>query len=53
MRLKMNAAAAQLHQPGTLVKNVAAELGFANPFHFSRTFKSVFGIPPESFRKMR
>ena len=53
MRLKMNAAADRLHQPGALVKNVAADLGFANPFHFSRAFKSVFGVPPESFRKMR
>lgn len=52
-RLKMNAAAAQLQQPGSLVKNVAADLGFANPFHFSRVFKSVFAIAPEMFRKLR
>ena len=52
-RLKMNAAASQLQQPGALVKNVAADLGFANPFHFSRVFKSVFAVSPESFRKMR
>lgn len=53
MRLKMNAAAAQLHQPGALVKNVAADLGFTNPFHFSRVFKSVFAVSPETFRKLR
>jgi len=52
-RLKMNAAAAQLQQPGALVKNIAADLGFANPFHFSRVFKSVFGVAPETFRKLR
>ena len=52
-RLKMNAAAAQLQQPGALVKNVAADLGFANPFHFSRVFKSVFALAPEMFRKLR
>lgn len=52
-RLKMNAAAEQLEQPGALVKNVAIELGFANPFHFSRVFKSVFGISPDEFRKLR
>jgi AraC-like DNA-binding protein len=52
-RLKMNAAAAQLRQPGALVKNVAADLGFANPFHFSRVFKSVFGVAPQGFRKLR
>jgi AraC-like DNA-binding protein len=52
-RLKMNAAAAQLQQPGALVKNVAADLGFSNPFHFSRVFKSVFAVAPETFRKLR
>ena len=52
-RLKMNAAAGQLQQPGALVKNVAADLGFTNPFHFSRVFKSVFAIAPEAFRKLR
>jgi AraC-like DNA-binding protein len=52
-RLKMNAAAAQMHLPGALVKNVAADLGFTNPFHFSRVFKSVFAIAPEAFRKLR
>jgi AraC-like DNA-binding protein len=49
----MNAAAGQLHLPGALVKNVASDLGFTNPFHFSRVFKSVFAVSPESFRKMR
>jgi AraC-like DNA-binding protein/quercetin dioxygenase-like cupin family protein len=53
MRLKMNAAAEQLAQPGALVKNVAADLGFTNPFHFSRVFKSVFAVPPHAFRKLR
>jgi AraC-like DNA-binding protein len=52
-RLKMNAAAAQLQLPGALVKNVAADLGFANPFHFSRVFKSVFAVAPETFRQLR
>jgi AraC-like DNA-binding protein len=49
----MNAAAEQLAQPGALVKNVAADFGFTNPFHFSRVFKSMFAVSPEAFRKMR
>jgi len=53
MRLKMNAAAEQLAQPGALVKNVAADLGFTNPFHFSRVFKSIFAVSPDAFRKIR
>ncbi len=51
-RMKMNAAAGLLQQPGALVKNVAADLGFRNPFHFSRVFKSVFGLAPEMFRAL-
>jgi AraC-like DNA-binding protein len=53
MRLKMSAAAEQLARPDALVKNVAADLGFANPFHFSRVFKSVFAVAPQLFRKIR
>jgi AraC-like DNA-binding protein len=52
-RLKMNVAAEQLRERGALVKNVAADLGFANPFHFSRVFKSVFAVSPEAFRRLR
>ena len=32
-----------------LVKDIAFELGFENQFHFSRTFKSVYGVSPENF----
>ncbi len=53
LKLKMNAAADQLAEPDALVKNVAADFGFANPYHFSRVFKSILGLPPESFRRLR
>lgn len=53
MRLKMNVAADRLRNPGVLVKQVAAELGFDDPFHFSREFKSVLGLSPEKFRRLR
>jgi AraC-like DNA-binding protein len=53
MRLKMNLAAERLQDPGLLVKQVAAEMGFDDPFHFSRAFKSVFGRSPEAFRRLR
>lgn len=53
MRLKMNLAAERLQHPGNLVKQVAAELGFEDPFHFSRTFKKTFGLSPEAFRRLR
>ena len=51
IRLKMSHAAALLLSPDSLVKNVAAELQFEDPFHFSRSFKSVYGISPEQFTR--
>ena len=53
VRLKMNHAAERLQLPAAMVKQVAEETGFANQFHFSRVFKSVFGIPPQAMIKMR
>jgi len=53
LRLKMNFAAERLQQPGALVKQVAEETGFADPFHFSRVFRSVLGISPAAFRGLR
>jgi AraC-like DNA-binding protein len=53
LRLKMNMAAERLRQPGSLVKRVAAEAGFDDAFHFSRVFKGVFGVSPDTFRRMR
>ena len=53
LRLKMNHAAARLQSAGVLVKQVAEEVGFADPFHFSRVFKHVLGLSPDTFRRMR
>ncbi len=53
LRLKMNRAAEWLQQPGSLVKQVSERAGFSGPFHFSRAFKSVFGLSPEAFRRPR
>ena len=53
LRLKMNRAAELLQEPGSLVKQVAEQLGFGDPFHFSRSFKRIFGVPPETFRGLR
>jgi AraC-like DNA-binding protein len=48
-RLRMNQAAELLREPGTMVRTVAAELGFSDAFHFSRNFKRVFGVAPARF----
>jgi AraC-like DNA-binding protein len=53
LRLKMNLAADLLQQPAILVKQVANETGFGDPFHFSRAFKAVFGLSPDAFRRLR
>ena len=53
LRLKMNWAADCLRVPGALVKQAAETVGFSDPFHFSRTFKAVLGLAPETFRRLR
>ena len=52
LRLKMNLAAEQLQNPELLIKQVASQLGFSDPFHFSRAFKKIFGLSPEDFRRL-
>ena len=53
INLKMAHAADKLRESNALVKQVAHELGFNDPFHFTRTFKKVFGISPQSFKGIR
>jgi AraC-like DNA-binding protein len=52
LRLKMNRAAERLAEPGILVKEVAGELGFSDPYHFSRAFKRVYGVSPRRFTRL-
>ncbi|MBC7783519.1 MAG: AraC family transcriptional regulator, partial [Burkholderiales bacterium] len=47
-RLKMEYAARRLAEPGVLVKQVAAETGFTDPFTFSRSFRATIGRPPSA-----
>lgn len=46
LRLKMNHAATLLQDEGLKVTAVAARLGFADAFQFSRAFKRVHGVAP-------
>ena len=52
-RLKMSEAAAQLFSGGHTVKEVAAEVGFSDPYHFSRVFKKHYGVAPAHFSESR
>ena len=53
MRMKMNLAAQKLQSTNSSVKEIAFELGFNDPFHFSRVFKRIFGMPPSKFKNLR
>jgi AraC-like DNA-binding protein len=47
---RLAVAAGLLRETSTSVHRVAAELGFANPFHFSRAFKRRYRVAPAGFR---
>jgi AraC family transcriptional regulator len=38
---------------GGLVKEAAQKVGFGDPFHFSRCFKSVHGVAPRDLLRYR
>ena len=46
LELKLQRAEEMLRYQGLRVKEVSEELGFANPYHFSRAFRRVLGRPP-------
>ncbi len=52
LRRKVAHAAERLLDPDMSVKKVADELGFSDPFHFSRVFKKVMGLPPARFARL-
>jgi AraC-like DNA-binding protein len=48
--LKMAEAASMLVETGASVTHAAAHVGFSDPYHFSRVFKSHYGSAPAHFR---
>ncbi len=52
-RLKVNEAAAHLIGGRYTVKEVAGQVGFADPYHFSRVFKKHQGTAPTRFQAAR
>jgi AraC-like DNA-binding protein len=52
LRCRMSHAAERLLDPEASVKSVADALGFSDPFHFSRVFKRVMGLPPARFARL-
>ena len=51
LRRKMALAAELLLDPSVLVKEAAAHVGFRDPYHFSRCFKSVHRVAPREFQR--
>jgi transcriptional regulator GlxA family with amidase domain len=49
-RLRMQRACHLLEQTSLSVKEIAAELGYDDPFYFSRVFKSVNRVAPSGYR---
>jgi transcriptional regulator GlxA family with amidase domain len=45
-RLRIQRASLLLAQPGSLIKQIATELGYNDPSQFSREFKSHYGFSP-------
>jgi AraC-like DNA-binding protein len=53
IRLRMQHACRLLDETGLSVKEVAATLGYDDPFYFSRIFKTVNHVAPSEYRLLR
>jgi len=51
LRRKMTVAAELLLDRNCAVKEAAQLVGFSDPFHFTRCFKAVHGVPPSRLRR--
>ena len=49
-RLRMQRACRLLESTSLSVKEIASELGYDDPFYFSKVFKSVNRVPPSGYR---
>jgi AraC-like DNA-binding protein len=50
MRQKMARAASLLLNRELLIKEVAQQIGFEDQYHFSKAFKRIYAVSPDSFR---
>lgn len=53
IHLKLQEACLLLYTTGMKVKDVAAAIGYDDPYHFSRLFKKTMHISPEQYRGLR
>lgn len=52
LRLKMQKAGQQLSLTGLSIKEIAAQVGFGDPYYFSRMFKKLMGVSPSEYRSV-
>ncbi|HET6440510.1 MAG TPA: AraC family transcriptional regulator, partial [Anaeromyxobacter sp.] len=52
LQLRVNLAVDLLLGTNLLVKQIAEQAGFEDPYHFSRVFKKVQGISPAAFQRL-
>ncbi|MFD2333099.1 helix-turn-helix domain-containing protein [Cohnella sp. GCM10020058] len=52
LRLKMQKASQLLSLTGLSVKEIAAAVGFGDPYYFSRMFKKLMGVSPTDYRSV-
>jgi AraC-like DNA-binding protein len=51
IRARMRWASELLANSDLQIKRISAQVGYEDPFYFSRVFKSVYGIAPYDYRK--
>ena len=51
--LKIQEACRLLENTSLRIKEVAYQIGYGDPYHFSRVFAHVMGVSPRDFRKLR
>ena len=49
-RVRVEHARKLLAEPTLSIKEVAAACGFADPYHFSKVFRKIDGLPPSEYR---
>lgn len=53
IQMKMQKACQQLDLTDFSIKEVAVQLGFDDPYYFSRRFSKVIGMPPTRYRSVK
>jgi AraC-like DNA-binding protein len=48
-RLRLEKAAEMLRQNRSSIGEIAEALGYSSPFHLSRAFRELFGVPPSTY----